>query len=514
MASETELKLEIAARDAKRLTSARLLKGRQRPQRKNLVSVYFDTPKHKLKQNGVSLRVRHDGKRRRQTVKSSGAFSRGEWERDIKGDTPDWHAARDSVLAPLLTRKLKHKLGPIFETRVRRTVIPLRRNGSRIEVALDSGHVRAARRSAPIHEVELELKRGKPAELFALAQAIGEIVPTSLTLTSKSERGYDLLGDATGHAARAQDIALRADAGTADAIRTIGRSILRHIIANAPAVRAQDPEGVHQMRVGLRRLRAAISLFGPLLRGAQTRRIKRELAWLTEQLAPARDLDVYLKSTLAPVRRATPGKRELQPLTHALATKRAAAFKRARNAVDSERYRVLVFDTLKWLETGAWAKRARAAGKIKRVAVAILMRRASKALKKARKLHKLDATHRHKLRIAIKKLRYGSDFFGGLFAGHQAKARLAGYQRDLKALQDCLGALNDIAVHRKIATGIAADGGRSGRRASTHSRPDWCPAASRVRSSRCSPRRLTPRASSAHARLFWSVTRARRCVKI
>ena len=68
---------------------------------------------------------------------------------------------------------------------------------------------------------------------------------------------------------------------TTDAFRTIGRSVLRHIAGNEAAVRRSDSEGVHQMRVGLRRLRAAISLFSNLLGDQETERVKAELKWLT-----------------------------------------------------------------------------------------------------------------------------------------------------------------------------------------------------------------------------------------
>ena len=103
----------------------------------------------------------------------------------------------------------------------------------------------------------------------------------------------------------------------ADAFRTIGRSTLRHISANEPAVERSESEGVHQMRVGLRRLRAAISLFSKLLVDKQTERIKSELRWLTGELAPARDLDVYMRSKVEPLRGAAPAKRGMKELTAA-----------------------------------------------------------------------------------------------------------------------------------------------------------------------------------------------------
>ena len=77
-------------------------------------------------------------------------------------------------------------------------------------------------------------------------------------------------------------------------------------------------------------------------------------------------------------------------------------------------------------------------------------------IKKAKKLRKFDARQRHKLRIAVKKLRYACDFFGRLFPGYKAKKRLSAFQGSLKDLQDHLGALNDIQVHQKLVPKLAS----------------------------------------------------------
>ena len=68
--------------------------------------------------------------------------------------------------------------------------------------------------------------------------------------------------------------------------QVIARACLDHALANKRAVQAGGPEGIHQMRVGLRHLRAVLSLFKPLVDGAETDSLKVELKWLTEQLAP------------------------------------------------------------------------------------------------------------------------------------------------------------------------------------------------------------------------------------
>jgi CHAD domain-containing protein len=256
-----------------------------------------------------------------------------------------------------------------------------------------------------------------------------------------------------------------------NAFRAIALGCLHHIAANEPAVRERDAEGVHQMRVGLRRLRAAMAVFAELLDDEETARLKGELKWLTGELGPARDLDVYVTGSIKPLQHSLPDGRGIDALRRDLAARRAGAFASARRAVVSRRYRALLLDTLAWIESGHWAvsddeliaaRRRRDARDFARDELA---RRARKARKKARKLAKLDTRGRHKLRIGIKKLRYAADFFAGLFDRRKARKRLRRFERQLEALQDGLGALNDIAVHGRIAGKVVGARGRKRQRA-------------------------------------------------
>jgi inorganic triphosphatase YgiF len=134
---EIELKLEVPASQLGRLDRLPLLKGIKPNKSSTLQSVYFDTAKRKLRRRGLSLRVQRQDGRHVQTVKqqgdrSVGLFERDEWECDIDGRQPDFEAARSTALAPLLGKKLRHELKPIFETRVRRKVYPIHRRGSEI----------------------------------------------------------------------------------------------------------------------------------------------------------------------------------------------------------------------------------------------------------------------------------------------------------------------------------------------------------------------------------------------
>ena len=465
MGSEIELKLEVPPQGIRKLRRLRSLRNgsAKRAQEKDLVSVYFDTPKHKLRRKGMSLRVRHIGDKRIQTLKANGQWAAGlsqrdEWEKPIKRDTPDLRAVRRTALAPLLSKKFEHALKPVFETRVHRAVLPLHRGDSRIELTLDQGQVRLGRKSTPISEVELELKGGRPADLLALARDLWQRVPARFAVRSKADRGYDLIDGRPVAAVRAQKITLAPNATEAQAFRTIALACTHQVAANEAAVSAGDPDGVHQMRVGLRRLRAAIAVFSDLLLDdAQTAAIKAELKWLTDELGPARDLDVYIRATIKPLQPTLPAQDKVDALLHALEARRGEAFRRAKKAVGSARYRALMLDTLGWIVDGPWSRtgdelvQARRDRRATDFAREEITRRARKARKQAGKIAKLDPHHRHKLRIAVKKLRYAIGFFASLFAGRKAQKRLRRFAGELKALQDCLGALNDIVVHDRLA---------------------------------------------------------------
>ena len=120
-------------------------------------------------------------------------------------------------------------------------------------MTLGEGEVRAGHRRVPINEVELELKRGDASHLFELARELGRYVTAELALKSKSQRGYDLLDDELIEAVQADKIKLQRSMSPLKAFVVIGCSVLQHIAANESAARRSNPEGVHQMRVGLRR---------------------------------------------------------------------------------------------------------------------------------------------------------------------------------------------------------------------------------------------------------------------
>jgi triphosphatase len=86
-------------------------------------------------------------------------LNRDEWENDIQSDLPDLNSVKGTALEPLLSKKLCRALKPVFETRVQRTIYPIKGGKSEIEVSIDKGLITARGRSTQVNEIELELKR-------------------------------------------------------------------------------------------------------------------------------------------------------------------------------------------------------------------------------------------------------------------------------------------------------------------------------------------------------------------
>ncbi|HWA70829.1 MAG TPA: CHAD domain-containing protein [Polyangiaceae bacterium] len=460
MATEFELKFDISPSLVQELQASTWFQGRESStKREELVSVYFDTPRLKLYDRQVSLRIRHIGAKRLQGIKlGCGGSVRQEWETEVDSDVPDFTVVDGTALEPLATRKLARKLKPIFETRVERTLSPLEVEGSQIELALDQGLIKAGERSETICELELELKNGDPRAVVETAKRLAAQFPLRYALESKAERGYGLYELNGESAVRADPIELDPNANVGDAAQSIALSCLRHFALNAPGVSNGDAEAVHQMRVGVRRLRAALSIFKKLFSDGELENIKSELRWLTEQLSPARDYDVLVKETVEPLMEEGGHQPELATLETVVNDKRAEGFQTAKAAVNDDRYRRVVLSTALWLHGGDWMlsfdgpRIARREARLKPFARRELRDRVRKIRKRLEKLESMDARKRHELRIAVKKLHYGTQFFESLFP--RAKSKLRAQLKVLKKLQDALGELNDMTVHSDLAAGI------------------------------------------------------------
>ncbi|NVN85061.1 MAG: CHAD domain-containing protein [Rhodopseudomonas sp.] len=259
-------------------------------------------------------------------------------------------------------------------------------------------------------------------------------------------------GRATGPKPASQ-LVLDPEIGTVDAVKAICGWLRQIIAAQQQAVRQRKPLGVHQMRIGLRRMRAAISVFAPLLHDAQTARVARELKWLAGRLAPARDLYVMqMRVDQLGIASGSPAFRKR------LAASRIAAFDKAKAAVEQPRFRALLLEIGRWIDSGDWTSQPPLPANrrtARRFAKHVLTTRADRVIDKAKHLNKMSVERRHRLRIAAKKLYYATGFFESLFVEHKAAKRLSAFRTALKNLLDALGALNDIAVQSELARKLA-----------------------------------------------------------
>jgi CHAD domain-containing protein len=215
------------------------------------------------------------------------------------------------------------------------------------------------------------------------------------------------------------------------------------------------------MRIGLRRMRAAMSIFSDIIPVKGAKNIKAELKWLTAELSSARELDVFLTEVVTPLEDFAHST-DIQRFSRDLAGRRGAAIKRAKAAVCSNRFRNFTLSIAEWLEVGNWRMpqdmllRERGEEPIETLVVAQLNRRWRKIRKRGRRLAELDTRKRHKLRIKTKNLRYASEFFESLFSGKKTRKQQQKFLAALRDMQDCLGDLNDISAHISLSKEIAA----------------------------------------------------------
>ena len=260
-----------------------------------------------------------------------------------------------------------------------------------------------------------------------------------------------------GKPVHAKPLTLRPDLSGEAALQRAGRACLDHLLRNEKAALCGDAEGIHQMRVAVRRLRAILSAFTPLLPKESRRWASNKLRWLADVLGKARNLDVFDISLLQPARAALPETSKLESLAAITGSRRTAAHTAVIEAIVSARYKTSALAMLRWFEDSEW----RASGDlddlrrpIGELAPLLLDRCRHQAKKHGRHFAKQSAKQRHRLRIALKKLRYAAELLESLYD----PAKTQHFVERLERLQDDLGEINDVRVGRDI---VAQQTGRS-----------------------------------------------------
>lgn len=480
MPAEIELKLALGSAALERLPellqdpALRAVK-RGRARRSRLVSTYFDTPDFRLAGAGIALRLRRVGTRWLQTVKGpplaaagAGLHARHEFEAPVARAALDpEQLARTPWAKPLLKARRKGELAPRFTTDFERTTVPLAfADGTAASFAVDIGAIRAkGRKAAPIAEIEIELEDGDPARLFELGLALAERWPVTIGVANKAQRGVALVQgrpDGWDKPVRSADAMLSRDADAAAALAAIVRECVRQIAGNAAGLLADDdPEWVHQMRVGTRRLRSCFALIAPCVPPHRLDPLLVATRALADALGAARDWDVFATQTLPPLlaelgrnAAAAPGLRRLRAR---IATRRRTARGCARDAVRSPAFSRLLLAAEALAATPRLDAPMPAAGAgpldapARSFAAQLLARRQHKLERRGQALAHSTPEERHAARIAAKKIRYAAEFFAPLFS----RKRTRDYLKTLSRLQDVLGLYNDAATGARLAVGLA-----------------------------------------------------------
>jgi triphosphatase len=447
---ETELKFDVTPQALRRLAKHPALAGEVAAV--TYKATYFDTPGLDLRKQGLSLRVRKEGDRFVQAVKrvrGEDMFARDEWETEVVSANLDLAALDATPVAKALDSDYA-ALGPIFVSNVTRASRNLAFDADVISVTIDSGKLMAGKATAPVLEMELELKAGEARTLFKLARDLFENAPIRLSLLTKSDRGFALAGVERARAGKASATPLAPEMSVAEAFRRIARSCLVQIVS-ASEVLQREPtaEGVHQTRIGLRRLRTAMKIFQPAVDDGRTDWIEQEVRWIAGELGDARALDVFLEEGFTPVAGTLSDNRAAARYGDSLNSARLAAYDKALIAVASPRFARLTLEIALWVEDGDWLRspdrEAVLQSPIGPFAADALDRLRTTVRKRGEGLKDLAADRRHKLRIRTKRLRYATQFFEKAFGDVDGKRRRR-FVAALKSLQESLGKLNDLAT--------------------------------------------------------------------
>jgi inorganic triphosphatase YgiF len=460
---EFEIKLEAKASDiglsralALRPPSAPLAVVQPR-------SVYFDTSDLKLRENGVSLRVRWNGTRHVQTLKihpRAGLPTRRlEVKREVEADSPQLTATEKRILREAGVNPKTTTLAPVFTVDVRRSRWLEAAGG--IEVAVDDGHISANGQRTRFVEVELEDKGCGARELFRQAARFsvdGDLVVTTLT---KAERGYRLACGEWEQPERWRSPALSAKMRAGEGFRALAESSVQQLMLNERALREGfSSRGVHQARVATRRLRAVLSFFGPIARDARFNRVKADVKWISRMLGAVRDLDVFCSTFLASTLRETnlPGGESL--CLH-FEHKRRIEFAKLTAAFRSIRFRESMLNLIEWLECGDWRTLSAIEGSpgAERFADFVgkrLRRRLKKLSGDARALSELDHQAVHALRRRAKTLRYIAESYE-LVSDARERERQRADTQALRTVQSILGQRQDLVVAETLLTAVAGE---------------------------------------------------------
>jgi inorganic triphosphatase YgiF len=455
---EIEIKFRTDAAGLALLLNAPLIKTANNLQTENLKATYFDTPSNALRNKGIILRVRKSGDAVPVLgMKAPGAATDGPFHRrEVETNSPSLKpnlGLFDKTARKFLARIIGDQpIGPKFKMQFKRQSGLVRSGSSVVEIAVDEGHITCGKLRVPLAEVELELVSGNKADLFDLAMRLAEEFSLRLDFVSKAEKGFRALLQEKIAPVKAESIKPKSLAAFDDAVTAIISNTLAQFVANWACLRESDePESIHQMRIALRRMRCGLAMFKRALPNAGFGALRDDAGTLAAAFGPARNSDAFCISALqGPLAGADcPGNSKI--LLALLEKRRIADYRSARSQIESLAATLFVLKVQSFLALKNWhgdparAELSQVQMSVEKFSKAALDRQSARVLRRGKKIATVSDEARHKLRIALKNLRYGVEFFGELHGNHK---RRRVYKKKMSALQDLLGIRNDIVVAR------------------------------------------------------------------
>lgn len=438
-----------------------------RPRAANLHSVYFDTADERLRAAGMALRVRKVRGRHVLTFKwrsddAATAFERGEAEARLAGPEPDIDALGADTAALIRGVCGEAPLEQRFTTELKRRDAVALPGLSSIKVAVDRGHVFAGDRSVEVEEIEFELADGDIGDLIDLAARLTDACGLRLGSRTKSERGYALAAGELPQCVKALPLTLADDAATEVAMGSILIAAVEQFVANWPGLlEAELPESVHQMRVALRRLRAAIKLFQREFPCADFAILERRAADIASAMGQARDMDAFTALVQDGPGNTLKDDADFGPLLESAAVRRFEGYEKVRAVLLDPMTTGFVLELYSFVLRRGWrgALDVEALGRLSMPAQTFANETLDRLHKRVRKrgkdLERLTVDERHRLRIAFKDLRYAAEFFTALYP-HKAGAK--SFIRSISKLQDVFGAYNDTITAHTIVAALEGEG--------------------------------------------------------
>jgi CHAD domain-containing protein len=304
-----------------------------------------------------------------------------------------------------------------------------------------------------VGELELEVKSGPMAPAYRLALELLEHSALCLGVESKADRGFRLLTDDTAPPVKSRAAPVPRAATLEEALICTAGAALHDFVSNLPSAGAGNVEGVHQLRVALRRLRSMLVFYAPFLESCASDRFSDAIRDLGRVLGAARDWDVFVEETLEAAKADGVQREWAETFAEEAAAHREAAHRAVRDLLDGKAPAELVLGLQSWLVGTEWAgHESRSATKtIDKIMPGLFERLARKVERRGRGIGDLSPAGLHPLRKSIKKMRYSSESAAGLYGEKSVKR----YAKRCKKLQALLGAINDAQVTMRLAEQIA-----------------------------------------------------------